>query len=127
MSVLNIMSHHDLYYFDYSDNVSKSAIAGRLLLVLNCLVNFFSWYMVYHYGLGDFSQVSFSGNYAIGFKLYYISQYGAPCSIFYPVDKPHEKLVLKKTGYKAYKRWLDYKNADFYLINWQEVKRWQNQ
>ena len=117
VSVLNIMSHHDLYYFDYSDSVTRSAIAGRLLFAANCLVNFFSWYMVWHYGLGDFGHVKFTGNYAIGFKLYYVSQYGAPCSIFYPVDKPHEALMIKKGGSRAYKKWLDYRNADFYLIN----------
>lgn len=117
MSVINIIGHHDVYYFDYSADLQPLSIFSRILFIANCSVNFFSWYMVYEYGLGDFSRVALSGNFSVGFKLYYASRFGAPTSIFYPVDKMHEKLVVQKDGYKSFKRWLDYKNVDFYLIN----------
>ena len=98
MSVINIMSHDEVYYFDYSTNLSPISIFARLIFVANCLANLFSWNMVYRYGLGDFSHIRFSGNYSIGYKLYYGSRFGAATSVFYPVDKLHHKLMVQNQG-----------------------------
>jgi len=94
LSILNIMGHNTLYFVDFTKNDNKHDIASKLLFVISLITNILSWVCIFKFGLGGFENLKLTGKYAVGHKLYYASTYGAPTSIFYPVDKMHEQLVI---------------------------------
>lgn len=65
-------------------------------LVVNMLLNLWSWYLIGRFGLGNLDGIKFTGNYMVGHKTIYAKKFGSPVSVWYPIDQGPYKGIARK-------------------------------
>ena len=56
-------------------------------LVVNMLLNVWSWYLINRFGLGNLNGVKLTGKYKVGHKTIFAKKFGNAVSVWYPIDQ----------------------------------------
>lgn len=121
--LFSICNATSFYYFTGTMSSWKSWVQ-LLLMSLNIFCNIMSWRMLIRFGPGDFSRVNLTGKYAVGHRYMHSAKLGNNVGVFYPVDKSHEKELVRKMGPKAYKVHFDQNDPEEMFNQTIEVILW---